>query len=88
MSLRVNPQRVALFILDETGQMRLESVSVQTVKTGPSLVSSDPFASMVPIMVVYSLAAQMGPRLGAYITSQNDRVWTIFCSGGECDGEA
>ncbi len=49
MSLRVNPQRTALFILEETGLWLVELDQVQTVKTGTPLVSADPFASMVPI---------------------------------------
>jgi hypothetical protein len=49
VSLRVNPQRAALFILEETGLGLVELFPVQTVKAGPPLVSTDPFASMVPI---------------------------------------
>ena len=49
MSLRVNPQRVVPFILEETSLRLVELGPVQTVKTGTPLVSADPFASMVPI---------------------------------------
>jgi hypothetical protein len=49
VSLRVNPQRAALFILEETRLRLVELGQVQTVKTEAPLVSADPFASMVPI---------------------------------------
>jgi hypothetical protein len=47
--LRVNPQRAAPFNLEETGLRLVELGQVQTIKTGTALVSTDPFASMVPI---------------------------------------
>ena len=49
VSLRVNPQRGAPFIPEETVLQLVELGQVQTIKTGTALVSTDPFASMVPI---------------------------------------
>jgi hypothetical protein len=49
VSLRVNPQRAALFNLEETVLRLVKLGQVQTVKTETALVSADPFASMVPI---------------------------------------
>jgi transposase len=60
LSLRVTPQRSAHFFLEETGQLRVESGPVQTVKTDPALVFLNPFASMVPVMRGFIIGGPSG----------------------------
>lgn len=52
------------------------------MKTELLMVSKDPFLNMVPIIVVYSLVAYLGPRLGTY-KSLDDRVWKYQYFGAE-----
>ena len=59
-TLRVTPQRSAHFYLEETGQLRVESAPVQTVKTESALVFPNPFASMVPIMRGFIIGGPSG----------------------------
>lgn len=49
--------------------MQVEYALVQTAKTGPALVFSNPSASMVPIICGFFIGGLLGPRLGAYISS-------------------
>jgi hypothetical protein len=60
VSIRVTPQRCAHFFLEETGVLRVEWEAVQTAKTGPTLVFSNPISSMVPIIGGFFIGGPVG----------------------------